>query len=228
MLYSEPLVVSMPHSVFLAWLRSGVCWLPLAKFAPADEDICVKLPPKYTQLPPSGPLAAVLIDEVIAITQSTPVMTEELGIRLRNLGEAWLPVQYFPSTKQASGAVALEAVVTTATAFGTGVDAGCATSSESCPSRQLVAESLVPNEDEYSATGNSNPMTKTINKDPSAAEEDTLRAPTVEQSRPTKKSQARRATTAKKTKPAQAEYAANQSPLLTSLDNETNAVEAEA
>jgi len=95
MLDSESIIAQMPHSTFLAWLRNGVCWLPLGEFTPAADDIFVQLSPKYSGvLNCSRPIAA-LIDEVVAVTQATPALTQELSIWLRNLGETWLPVKYF-------------------------------------------------------------------------------------------------------------------------------------
>lgn len=95
MLDSEFMTVQMPHSTFLAWLRNGICWLPLDEFTPAADDIFVQLSPKYSAILNCSQPITALIDEVVAVTQATPELTQELSIWLRNLGETWLPVKYF-------------------------------------------------------------------------------------------------------------------------------------
>ena len=37
-----------------------------------------------------------LIDEVVGVSKLTPDLTREFSARLRNLGEAWLPISYHP------------------------------------------------------------------------------------------------------------------------------------
>lgn len=87
-------MVRVTRSLFDEWLRSGVYWLRNMDSVPADDDIWVRLLPKFGGWRDSDLPVAALIDEVVAITLKTPELTDELAIRLRNLGEDWLPFGY--------------------------------------------------------------------------------------------------------------------------------------
>jgi len=51
----------------------------------------VELPDKYAA---AGRSALVLADEIVNVTAATPALTREIGLRLANQGEGWVPVAY--------------------------------------------------------------------------------------------------------------------------------------
>lgn len=78
------------------WLRNGIEDLRvLTDFSgrglPNQAEYFCCLPAKYAYAFRSDVSVMVLIDEVVGISLETPRLTEEWQVRLRNLGEGWLP-----------------------------------------------------------------------------------------------------------------------------------------
>ena len=90
-------ILRLAESDFIKWLRAGLLQIPRPTTIPPDEtDVLIQVPAKYGRLVDKGQTLVALIDEIVGVSKLTPDLTRELSARLRNLGEAWLPVSYHP------------------------------------------------------------------------------------------------------------------------------------
>jgi len=90
-------ILRLAEPDFIKWLRAGLLQIPHPTSAPADKtDVMVQLPAKYGRLVDKGQTFVALIDEILGVSKLTPDLTREFNARLRNLGEAWLPISYHP------------------------------------------------------------------------------------------------------------------------------------
>lgn len=90
-------ILRLAEPDFIKWLRAGLLQIPHPTSAPADKtDVMVQLPAKYGRLVDKGQTFVALIDDILGVSKFTPDLTREFNARLRNLGEAWLPVSYHP------------------------------------------------------------------------------------------------------------------------------------
>jgi hypothetical protein len=88
-------ILRLAESDFIRWLRAGLLQIPHPTSTPADKiDVLVQVPVKYVRFVDKGQALVVLIDEVVGVSKLTPDLTREFNARLRNLGEAWLPISY--------------------------------------------------------------------------------------------------------------------------------------
>ena len=90
-------ILRLAEPDFIKWLRAGLLQIPRSSSIPPNEtDVLVQVPVKYGRLVDKGQTFVALIDEIVGVSKLTPDLTREFSARLRNLGEAWLPISYHP------------------------------------------------------------------------------------------------------------------------------------
>lgn len=90
-------ILRLAESDFIKWLRAGLIQIPRPSSIPLDKtDVLVQVPAKYGRLVEKDQTFVALIDEVVGVSKLTPDLTREFNARLRNLGEAWLPISHHP------------------------------------------------------------------------------------------------------------------------------------